>query len=397
MSFAPPGVPLEAPGAPPRCAGHGAGGEAEDERLHAVLIEPQLERFRSLHELHGVPLTVTFEGWHRHAILTPERVFLFPRDRSRVPGLRRDASTLRALEGRGVSAPHLLGQWTDRESPLTPTWPSPASPGAPGRTWSGGPPWRRRRACWRAWGGRSRPGTASTGAPWRAASPGAGRRGAVPGHRPGGAPPSAPPASCELPRGRADSWLRTLEPLPRMAPVLVHGDVNEGQILVDEGLRVTGVLDWETAHVGHPLKDFDLGEWGYGIFSWDAHFHLLRRRMWEAYAKPGGATSPPGRRCTSPSASAGRSGSPPARRATPGPGPAWRPPSTTCGASPSPGPRRAHPQRGAGGPRGRPGRRSCGVVMGRPQPGQLQVDCRRLLPLCPPPHLQPAPPAPARR
>ena len=55
-----------------------------------------------------------------------------------------------------------------------------------------------------------------------------------------------------------------------MAPVLVHGDVNAGQVLVDEGSRVTGVLDWETAHLGHPLKDFDLGEWGYGIFAWDA-------------------------------------------------------------------------------------------------------------------------------
>ena len=77
-----------------------------------------------------------------------------------------------------------------------------------------------------------------------------------------------------------------------MDAVLVHGDVNEGQILVDEGLRVTGVLDWETAHIGHPLKDFDFGEWGYGIFAWDAHFHLLRRRMWEAYAEARGSPLP---------------------------------------------------------------------------------------------------------
>ena len=124
--------------------------------------------------------------------------------------------------------------------------------------------------------------------------------------------------------------------------MLVHGDVNEGQILVDEGLRVTGVLDWETAHLGHPLKDFDLGEWGYGIFAWDAHFHLLRRRMWEAYAEsPGGPPPLLGGGAPRLLPQLGAVVRPPRGGRPLGPGPPGEPPSTTCGASPNPGPRRA--------------------------------------------------------
>ena len=95
-----------------------------------------------------------------------------------------------------------------------------------------------------------------------------------------------------LPRRQAADWFRELEPLMAMEPVLVHGDVNEGQVVVDDTLSVTCVLDWERAHVGHPLKDFDFGEWGYGIFAWEPHFGLLRRRMWEAYVAARGGALP---------------------------------------------------------------------------------------------------------
>src|SRR5262245_27467248 len=101
--------------------------------LHAVLIEPQLERFRQRCALDGVALTTSFEGWHRHAILAPDRVFLFPRHRSYVPGLRREAAVLVALEGRGVPAARLLGRWEDGE--ISP-YPFIAVSRLPGRTWS---------------------------------------------------------------------------------------------------------------------------------------------------------------------------------------------------------------------------------------------------------------------
>src|SRR5687768_2821847 len=101
--------------------------------IHAVLIEPQLQRFREVCGLDGVTLTTNFQGWHRHAVLAPDRVFLFPRDLSRVPGLRREVAVLEALHGRGVPAARLLGQWHDRE--ISP-YPFIAVSRLPGRTWS---------------------------------------------------------------------------------------------------------------------------------------------------------------------------------------------------------------------------------------------------------------------
>src|SRR5690242_19465376 len=107
--------------------------ESDDRCLNAVLIEPQLAHFRRLCGVEGVPLTTSFEGWHRHAVLAPNRVFLFPRDRSRVAGLRREAVVLQALDVRGVPAARLLGQWDDRG--VSP-YPFLEVTRLPGQTWS---------------------------------------------------------------------------------------------------------------------------------------------------------------------------------------------------------------------------------------------------------------------
>jgi aminoglycoside phosphotransferase (APT) family kinase protein len=55
---------------------------------------------------------------------------------------------------------------------------------------------------------------------------------------------------------------------------------------------VTGVLDWETAGIGHPLKDFDFGEWGFGIFEWETHFDVLRQSLWQGYTEERGGDLP---------------------------------------------------------------------------------------------------------
>lgn len=260
--------------------------------IQAVLIEPQLRRFREVCGLDGVALTANFQGWHRHAVLAPDRVFLFPRDRSRVPGLRREVTVLEALDGRGAPAARLLGQWHDRE--VSP-YPFIAVSRLPGRTWS------------------ELEATASL-EQLATVMEGLGRAIASWHRLPRRTLPRSIPRRqdnterflvtelqaaaydsarlLDLPETRAASWLCALEPLAAMESVLVHGDINEAQILVDDDLQVTGILDWEAAHVGHPLKDFDFGEWGYGIFAWDRHFDLLRRRMWEAYSAARGGALP---------------------------------------------------------------------------------------------------------
>jgi aminoglycoside phosphotransferase (APT) family kinase protein len=66
--------------------------------------------------------------------------------------------------------------------------------------------------------------------------------------------------------------------------VLVHGDVHEHQLLVTGG-EITGILDWETARVDHPFWDFDLGEWGTGLWRQQrAGFSKLWATAWREYA-----------------------------------------------------------------------------------------------------------------
>lgn len=264
--------------------------------IHAILIEPQLARFRRVCDLEGQDLEVNFDGWHRHAILSRDRVFLFPRHRQWVTALRREAALLDAIDGRCPVVPQLVGQWHD---PAISPYPFLAVSRLPGRTWGtleqgatldqvialmhelGGA-----IASWHSLDTRSLPARfrrslsgfrnlndTLSDASLRAAAT---RLAALIGT---GAP-------------SIDAWIDEIEPLRGMAPVLVHGDVHEDQILVDRQFRVTGVLDWETAGVGHPLKDFDFSEWGVGIFKWIAHFDVLRRSLWEAYTEARGGDLP---------------------------------------------------------------------------------------------------------
>ncbi len=52
-------------------------------------------------------------------------------------------------------------------------------------------------------------------------------------------------------------WLEQHLPIP-VAPRLVHGDFRLGNLLVDQG-RLSGVLDWELAHLGDPHEDLAYG------------------------------------------------------------------------------------------------------------------------------------------
>jgi aminoglycoside phosphotransferase (APT) family kinase protein len=81
------------------------------------------------------------------------------------------------------------------------------------------------------------------------------------------------------------AWRGALEDLAICAPVLVHGDACENQFLVDANLAITGVLDWGRAGIGHPLFDFDFGEWDTELFRFEAQFESLRRGMWEGYTE----------------------------------------------------------------------------------------------------------------
>ena len=56
------------------------------------------------------------------------------------------------------------------------------------------------------------------------------------------------------------AWAERAVPDDGRAPVLVWGDPGPHNALVDDG-HVSGLLDWELAHLGHPLEDLGAAVW----------------------------------------------------------------------------------------------------------------------------------------
>jgi aminoglycoside phosphotransferase (APT) family kinase protein len=83
--------------------------------------------------------------------------------------------------------------------------------------------------------------------------------------------------------GYVFDWLSD-HPVHTARPVLVHGDFRTGNVLYD-GDRITGVLDWEMAHLGHPAEDL---AWAYRAL-WSPERFVPLDEFVAAYTAAGGA------------------------------------------------------------------------------------------------------------
>jgi aminoglycoside phosphotransferase (APT) family kinase protein len=272
-----------------------------DDPLLAVVSPPRAGRLR---ELAGIapdePITADFAGWSKLVLLTKDRALLFPRNHELVAAFRDEIEALRVVEPAGLAElPRVLAVWDDRT--LSP-YPFASTTRLPGTVLE-------------AVLGELDAGTlarvaervGTLAARWHGLDPSTialrprrdvARRAALSellGTSDSPPEPAAFAASLtaelRLDRAAAARAAAAVVRARDMVPVLVHGDIHEGQLLVDPAadFGVTGILDWQTARVDHPFVEFDLGEWGPTI--WRRHrpaFPLLRRRYWNAYASARG-------------------------------------------------------------------------------------------------------------
>jgi aminoglycoside phosphotransferase (APT) family kinase protein len=269
----------------------GVSGDVIGQPVNAVLIPPQAERFAALTGADLSRLVLNVTGWNKLVLLGTDRVFLFPRAADGVEWFERELDTYRALAQTQLSVvPRLLARWQEPdiypfpfaavtrlhgEVPAEPEtlieqlgqaiarWHELTPP-----TLAGARPPRHHEAAPQRWLHRALDPATSA----EAAAEAAERLG-----RP----------------ERASAWADLLAAAARHAPVLVHGDIHEDQLLA-EGERLTGIIDWETARVDHPFWDFDLGEWGTGLWRRRRRdFSALWARAWRAYAQTRGLDPDP--------------------------------------------------------------------------------------------------------
>lgn len=80
---------------------------------------------------------------------------------------------------------------------------------------------------------------------------------------------------------RAEPLASALSAATRIPDVVVHNDLHEAQVMIGSA-GVSGLVDWQTASIGHPFVDFDVLQWGRGALSrLDPGPADHRRAMWE--------------------------------------------------------------------------------------------------------------------
>lgn len=264
--------------------------------LRALLIPPQEARLRSRFGLERSPLRLITSGWHRLVVAAADRVFVFPRNQIEVPMLEREVDVLSVLDL--DFAPRLLGFHRDDLISPYPFLELTRLSGESYDAIEASLSFDEVAKCLESLGRRI--------AQWH--------RVTVPSRfqsRPSHLDPlrvsdawTRPDAITRTARLAAESlgphiedvsaslWAEALISIATMEQTTLHGEVSDGQFLIDEGQRVTGVVDWDGLHVGHPFADLDFGVDGYRICRWDQRWSELRRRIWSEYAAERGTEVP---------------------------------------------------------------------------------------------------------
>ncbi|WP_373288347.1 phosphotransferase family protein [Chelatococcus reniformis] len=95
----------------------------------------------------------------------------------------------------------------------------------------------------------------------------------------------------------AFAWLADRCPDDKVAPVLVHGDFRNGNLIIGpDGIRA--VLDWEVTHLGDPMEDLGwlcVNSWRFGALDKPAGGFGSREELFAGYEAAGGASVDPER------------------------------------------------------------------------------------------------------
>jgi aminoglycoside phosphotransferase (APT) family kinase protein len=251
---------------------------AKADPVLAVIAPPRLTRFRDRLGLGETdPIDADFTGWSKLVLLTADHAVLFPRDHTQVEYLWREVEALRAVAPLGLPCvPTVQDVWEDPSISAYPVVVLDRMPGRPLDQQVEHMPFDELARLFEELG--------RVAAGWHSVDPSL-----VPGlpRRSSLDEVTLLVDELELSASHAARAAGALERARQLDPVLVHGDLHEGQLLVepDPPHRLTAVLDWQTARIDHPFTELNLGEWGTALWRGHRrHLPALRGRAWAAYA-----------------------------------------------------------------------------------------------------------------
>jgi len=90
--------------------------------------------------------------------------------------------------------------------------------------------------------------------------------------------------------GAAEDIAAKLGTLSKLVPVVLHGDMHDGQFLLSPGsTKIKGIIDWDNFCHGSPLIDFNTTKWFPDrMWLFRKNFQEMRVKMWETYLKARG-------------------------------------------------------------------------------------------------------------
>ena len=259
----------------------------------AVLVPPQLARFRQLCQVDG-PIEPRFDGHTKHVLLTGDRAFLFPRNHTLVKLLEREGDVYAAVDHPLV--PRLLGRWHEpRISPYPFLAVTRLAGSTPGRISPERLPSLAAQLGAALGACHETPLDIVPQSLWAnawtepPAAPPAATDCYSPLRKLGGAERLAAAAASFIGAPSSPPLVDALRAAESLSPVLAHGDLHEGQLLVDASSTLTGILDWGFGGLWSPLVDFTgVRE----LFGADTAYGEVRRHMWPAYAAQRSAPLP---------------------------------------------------------------------------------------------------------
>lgn len=264
--------------------------------LAALLIPPQEERLRTNFGLSNAALSLITSGWQKLIVQAPDRVFAFPRTAHQVAMVEREADVLSTVRPDG--GPQLLGLHRDPEISPYPFLELTLIPGTCWRDVESRLDFQDAAQCLEQLAKRIA-GIHKLRVPPRLASrpeyldrPRITRAWTDPAEISATTARVADMLSQRGTKPQPERWAAALAPIAAMKHTAVHGEISRGQFLVDDRHHITGIIDWDGLHIGHPLLDLDFGVDLYRIYQPETDPDQLRQQIWTAYCSEYGNDLP---------------------------------------------------------------------------------------------------------